>query len=153
VTSTADLWDEHPDAAVTCELQFRRFGGVAAFSGEIATVRSVEDNALVKQSVSGPGNGRVLVVDGGGSFRCALVGDKVAGLALENGWAGIVINGCVRDVEALGLLPLGVSALGSNPRPSGKSGAGEVDVPVTFGGVTFTPGATLYADADGILVL
>ena len=153
MTSTADLWDEHPDDAVTCELQFRRFGGVVAFSGEIATVRSLEDNVLVKQRVSTPGNGRVLVIDGGGSFRCALVGDKVAGLALANGWAGLVINGCVRDVEALGRLAIGISALGSNPRPSAKNGVGEVDVPVTFGGATFTPGATLYADADGVLVL
>jgi regulator of ribonuclease activity A len=153
MTPTADLWDEHPDDAVTCELQFRRFGGVAAFSGEIATVRSLEDNVLVKQRVSTPGNGRVLVVDGGGSFRCALVGDNVAGLALESGWAGLVINGCVRDVEALGRLAIGISALGSNPRPSGKNGVGEVDVPVTFGGAIFTPGAILYADADGILVL
>lgn len=153
VTSTADLWDDHPDDAVTCELQFRRFGGLAAFSGEISTVRSPEDNVLIKRCVSSPGNGRVLVVDGGGSFRCALVGDNVAGLALENGWSGIVINGCVRDVEALSRLPIGVSALGSNPRPSAKNGVGEVDVPVTFGGATFTPGARLYADPDGILVL
>ena len=95
----------------------------------------------------------MLVVDGGGSLRCALVGDNVAGLALENGWAGLVINGCVRDVEALAALAIGVKALGTNPRPSGKDGAGEVDVPVSFGGAIFTPGAMLYSDADGILVL
>jgi len=153
VTSTSDLWDAHADRAIVCELQLRQFGGVTAFSGEIATVRCLEDNVLVKQRVAEPGNGRVLVVDGGGSLRCALVGDNVAGLALENGWAGLVINGCVRDVEALGRLAIGVKALGSNPRPSGKVGTGELDVPVSFGGATFTPGATLHSDADGVLVL
>ena len=153
MTSTSDLWDAHSDEAIVCELQLRQFGGVTAFSGEIATVRCLEDNVLVKQRVAEPGNGRVLVVDGGGSLRCALVGDNVAGLALENGWAGLVINGCVRDVEALATLAIGIKALGSNPRPSGKDGAGELDVPVSFGGATFTPGATLYSDADGILVL
>ncbi|HEX7524850.1 MAG TPA: ribonuclease E activity regulator RraA [Gaiellaceae bacterium] len=153
MTSTSDLWDAHADTAIVCELQLRQFGGVAAFSGEIATVRCLEDNILVKQRVGEPGNGRVLVVDGGGSLRCALVGDNVAGLALENGWTGLVINGCVRDVEALGTLAIGIKALGSIPKPSGKDGAGELDVPVRFGGATFTPGATLYSDADGILVL
>ena len=153
MTSTSDLWDEHRDDAIVCELQFRQFGGVAAFSGPIATVHCHEDNVLVKQRVAEPGNGRVLVVDGGGSLRCALVGDNVAGVALANGWAGLVINGCVRDVEALALLPIGIKALGTNPRPSGKVGNGEVEVPVGFGGATFTPGAMLHSDADGILVL
>lgn len=153
MTSTSDLWDEHRDRAIVCELQLRQFGGVRAFSGTIATVRCLEDNVLLKQRVAEQGDGRVLVVDGGGSFRCALAGDNVAGLALENGWAGLVINGCVRDVVALGRLALGVKALGSNPRPSGKDGGGEVDVPVTFGGATFTPGTTLYSDDDGIVVV
>jgi regulator of ribonuclease activity A len=153
VTSTSDLWDAHSDAAIVCELQLRQFGGVAAFAGPIATVRCLEDNVLVRQRVGEPGSGRVLVVDGGGSFRCALVGDNIAGLALENGWAGLVINGCVRDVEALGRLEIGIKALGSIPRPSSKHGAGELDVPVTFGGATFVPGATLHSDADGILIL
>ena len=153
MTSTSDLWDAHGDSAIVCELQFRQFGGLAAFSGRMATVRCLEDNVLVKQRVSEPGDGRVLVVDGGGSLRCALAGDSVAGLALANGWAGLVINGCVRDVDALAALAIGVKALGSNPRPSGKDGAGELDVPVSFGGATFTPGALLYSDADGILVL
>jgi regulator of ribonuclease activity A len=103
--------------------------------------------------VTEPGHGRVLVVDGGGSRRVALVGDVIAGLACASGWAALVINGCVRDVEALGALDVGVVALGSNPRPSGKGGDGEVDVPVTFGEVTFRPGDTLYADADGVVVL
>jgi regulator of ribonuclease activity A len=153
LTSTSDLWDAHPDTAIVCELQLRQYGGVTAFSGEIATVRCFEDNVLVKQRAGEPGNGRVLVVDAGGSLRCALVGDNVAGLALENGWAGIVLNGCVRDVEELAGLAIGIKALGSNPRPSRKEGAGKLDVPVSFGGATFTPGAMLHSDADGILVL
>lgn len=153
MTSTSDLWDANPETAIVCELQFHQYGGVTAFSGEIATVRCFEDNVLVKQRAGEPGHGRVLVVDAGGSFRCALVGDNVAGLALENGWAGIVLNGCVRDVEELAGLALGIKALGSSPRPSLKEGAGELDVPVSFGGATFTPGATLHSDADGILVL
>lgn len=153
MTSTSDLWDAHRDTAVVCELQLRQYGGIHAFSGEIATVRCLEDNVLVRRRVGEPGNGRVLVVDGGGSFRCALLGGNVAGLALANGWAGLVINGCVRDVDALAGLAIGIKALGSNPRPSGKDGAGEIEVPVSFGGATFTPGAVLASDADGIVVL
>ena len=153
MTSTSDLWDAHSDTAIVCELQFRQFGGILAFAGEIATVRCLEDNVLLKQRVGEHGAGRVLVVDGGGSLRCALLGDNVAGLALENGWAGLVINGCVRDVDALAELAIGIKALGTNPRPSGKDGAGEVDVPVSFGGATFTPGDLLYSDADGIVII
>jgi regulator of ribonuclease activity A len=126
---------------------------VRAFSGPIATVRCLEDNVLVKQRVSEPGEGRVLVVDGGGSLRCALVGDNVAGLALRNGWAGLVLNCCVRDVEALAALEIGIKALGTNPRPSSKTGEGETDVPVSFGGAEFRPGDVLYSDDDGIVVL
>jgi regulator of ribonuclease activity A len=149
--STADLLDAHPDAAV-CELQLPSFGAVRAFSGPIATVRCFEDNVLVKQRASEPGEGRVLVVDGGGSFRCALVGDTVASLALANGWAGLVLHACVRDVAALRDLAVGIRALGSCPRPSGKGGEGELDVPVRFGNATFAPGAVLHADDDGIVV-
>lgn len=152
MSSTADLLDEHPEAQV-CAAPLRGFGGVRAFGGAIATVRCFEDNVLVKRRVSEPGDGRVLVVDGGGSLRVALVGDMVAGLALEHGWAGLVIHGCVRDSAALASLGLGVAALGTNPRASGKDGAGEIDVPVTFGGVTFTPGAYVAADDDGVVVL
>ena len=123
-----------------------------SFSGPIATVRCFEDNVIVKQRVAEPGDGRVLVVDGGGSFRCALVGDNVAGTALASGWAGLVLNACVRDVEALAGLQIGIKALGTCPRPSGKTGEGETDVAVTFGNATFTPGAMLHADDDGIVV-
>ena len=151
--STADLFDEHADRAAVCELQFRQFGRRRAFSGEISTIRCREDNVLVKQRLSGPGEGRVLVIDGGGSLRFALVGDVVAGDARDNGWSGLVINAAVRDVAALAELDLGIKALGSMPRPSGKTGRGEIDVPVTFGGVTFRPGAMLYSDDDGIVVI
>lgn len=153
MTSTCDVFDANAERALVCSLQLRDFGGVRSFSGPIATVRCYEDNVLVKQRAGEPGEGRVLVVDGGGSLGCALVGDNVAGLALASGWAGLVMNACVRDVDALGALELGVKALGTCPRPSTKTGAGEVDVPVTFGGVTFTPGDLLYADADGVVVV
>ncbi|HEY2936007.1 MAG TPA: ribonuclease E activity regulator RraA [Gaiellaceae bacterium] len=151
--ATADLLDEYGDRAAVCELRLRQFGGVRSFSGEISTVRCHEDNVLVKRQVSEPGNGRVLVVDGGGSVRVALLGDMMAGLARDNGWAGLVIHGAVRDVAALRKLELGIKALGSNPRPSGKAGFGEIDAPVAFGGVTFRPGATLCSDDDGIVVV
>jgi regulator of ribonuclease activity A len=153
MTSTSDLFDDNAEAAITCETQLRQFGGMRAFSGRIATVRCFEDNVLVKQRVSEPGEGRVLVVDGGGSLRCALVGDNVAGLALANGWAGLVLNACVRDVEALAKLTIGIKAIGTNPRPSSKTGEGEIDVAVSFGGAEFRPGDVLYSDEDGVLVL
>jgi regulator of ribonuclease activity A len=152
VTSTADLLDEHGERAAVCLLQFRAFGA-PAFSGRVATVRCPEDNVLLRRRLEEPGDGRALVVDGGGSFRCALLGDSLGRLALDSGWAGLVVNGCVRDSAALDVLGLGVKALGTNPRPSGKEGAGEVDVPVSFGAVTFEPGAMLYADEDGVVVL
>ncbi|MGN6798507.1 MAG: ribonuclease E activity regulator RraA [Gaiellaceae bacterium] len=150
--TTSDLFDAHPGAA-SCETQFRQCGRARNFSGPIATVRCYEDNVLLRRQVSAPGDGRVLVVDGGGSFGCALLGDTIAELAVSNGWSGMVVNGCVRDVVALAELPIGIKALGTNPRPSGKTGAGEVDVPVTFGGVEFVPGASLHADDDGVIVL
>lgn len=151
--STSDVYDEHRERAEVCELPLRDFGGVRAFSGPISTVRCFEDNVLLRQRLTEPGEGRVLVVDGGGSLRCALLGDNVATLARDNSWSGIVLNACVRDVEALGTLQVGVKALGSCPRPSGKTGAGELDVIVSFGGATFEPGAMLYADADGVVVV
>ncbi|MEV0625184.1 ribonuclease E activity regulator RraA [Nonomuraea wenchangensis] len=150
--STADLYDEHGDQLDSCHLQLRQYGGRRAFSGRIATVRCHEDNALLKSVLSEPGEGRVLVVDGGGSLRAALMGDVIAGIAVASGWAGVVINGAVRDVAALRDLDLGIKALGSNPRKSAKTGAGERDVPVTFGDAVFHPGAELFSDEDGILV-
>jgi regulator of ribonuclease activity A len=151
--STADLLDLHGDLAQVCELAFGRYGRRAEFEGTIGTVRCFEDNVLLKRRVSEPGQGRVLVVDGGGSRRVALLGDMIAGIAVDHGWAGLVIHGCVRDSAALAGLDLGIAAHGTNPRPSGKDGAGEVDVPVTFGGVTFEPGGRIACDADGIVVV
>lgn len=153
MTSTADLVDDYGDRVAVCGVELRQFGGVPSFAGEISTVRCYEDNMLVMRRVSEPGCGRVLVVDGGGSLRVALVGDVVAGLARRNGWVGIIVHGAVRDVATLSRIVLGVKALGSTPRPSGKAGAGEVDVPVTFGGVTFRPGEMLVSDDDGIVAL
>ncbi|MEU1724969.1 ribonuclease E activity regulator RraA [Actinomadura sp. ATCC 39365] len=150
--NTADLYDERGDELDSCDLQLRQYGGRRAFHGTIATVRCHQDNALLKEVLSEPGAGRVLVVDGGGSLHAALMGDMIAGAAVAAGWAGVVIHGAVRDVTALRELDLGVKALGSNPRKSGKTGAGERDVPVTFGGVTFSPGAELFSDDDGILI-
>jgi regulator of ribonuclease activity A len=152
VPSTSDVLDEHGPGAAVCLIQFRSFGA-PSFSGPVATVRCFEDNVLVRQRATEPGEGRVLVVDGGGSMEYALLGDNIASLAQDAGWAGIVLNACVRDTVALDELGLGVKALGSNPRPSRKEGAGEVEVPVIFGGVTFIPGAPLYADEDGVVVL
>jgi regulator of ribonuclease activity A len=150
--STADLYDEHGEALQSCDLQFRQFGGRAAFSGAAVTVRCFQDNALLKSVLSEPGSGRVLVVDGGGSLHTALIGDLIAGLGVTNGWAGVIINGAVRDVAALRTLDIGVKALGSNPRKSGKTGSGERDVPVSFGGVTIRPGDLVTSDDDGIVV-
>jgi len=153
VRSTADLADEHGDAVRSCETQFRSFGGRRAFEGRISTVRCFEDNAMLRSVLEQPGEGRVLVVDGGASLRVALLGDRIAGLAATTGWEGIVINGAVRDVAALAMLDIGVKALGSNPRRSSKTGAGGTDVGVTFGDITFAPGEHLVADDDGIVVL
>jgi regulator of ribonuclease activity A len=150
--ATADLIDQHGDSLQSCDLQFRQFGGRKRFSGGVRTVRCHQDSVLIRHVLSELGEGQVLVVDGGGSLHTSLVGDVVAGLAQSNGWAGLVINGAVRDVVALGELDIGCKALGSNPRKSGKAGAGEVDVPVSFGGVRFEPGAQLYSDEDGIVV-
>jgi regulator of ribonuclease activity A len=150
---TADLVDEHGETLQSCDLQLRQFGRRRRFHGPIRTVSCFEDNALVKKVLSEPGNGAVLVVDGGGSLHTALVGDLIAGLAQDNGWAGLVVNGVVRDTEALAGLDLGIKALGSNPRKSAKLAAGQVDVAVSFGGVTFRPGEHLYSDEDGVVVV
>lgn len=150
--ATADLADEYGDNVRSCDLQFGQFGAQSAFTGAIRTVACHHDNALVRSVLNGPGEGQVLVVDGRGSLHTALMGDLIAAAAVKNGWVGVVINGPVRDVTTLRTLPLGIKALGSNPRKSAKLGSGEVDTPVTFGGVTFTPGEILTSDDDGIVV-
>ncbi|MGQ5262858.1 ribonuclease E activity regulator RraA [Micromonospora sp. ZYX-F-536] len=152
-TPTADLYDRYMDELGSCDTQLRQFGRVHTFGGPAVTVRCFEDNALLKLVVSAPGEGQVLVVDGGGSVDTALMGDVIAGMAAENGWAGVVINGAVRDVAALRALPMGIKALGANPRKSAKTGAGERNVPVAFGNCTFEPGAQVHSDDDGIVVL
>ncbi|MEV2191121.1 ribonuclease E activity regulator RraA [Streptomyces phaeochromogenes] len=149
---TADLYDEHGDDLQSCTTQFRLFGARTSFEGVVTTVRCHEDNVVLKATLGEPGEGRVLVVDGGGSLAAALMGDLIADLGASNGWEGVVINGAVRDVEALSKINFGMKALGSNPRKSRKEGVGDRDVEVSFGGVTFTPGCHLYSDADGILV-
>lgn len=149
---TADLVDEHGDGIGSCDTQFVQYGGRAAFRGVAVTVSCFEDNALLKSVLGEPGEGRVLVVDGGGSVHRALMGDVIAGLAVANGWAGVV-NGAVRDVAALRELPIGVKALGSNPRKSTKTGAGERDVVLRLGGCEFRPGDVVVSDEDGIVVI
>jgi regulator of ribonuclease activity A len=150
--STADLVDAHSDVVRSCAAQLRQFGGRLRFHGPIRTVKTFEDNALVKQTLSAAGDGAVLVIDGDASLRCALVGDLIAGLGHKNGWAGLVVWGAVRDTVALRTLDFGIKALGSNPWRSAKQGTGQLDVLVSFGGVDFRPGDWLYSDEDGILV-
>ncbi|OBF74300.1 ribonuclease [Mycobacterium sp. 852002-51613_SCH5001154] len=150
---TADLVDDIGPDVRSCDVQFRQFGGRAQFAGPISTVRCFEDNALLKSVLSQPSAGGILVIDGGGSLHAALVGDVIAELARSNGWAGIVVNGAVRDAAALRGLDIGIKALGTNPRKSTKSGAGERDVEVTLGGVRFVPGEIAYCDDDGIVVV
>ncbi len=150
--ATSDLFDAHGEIVQVVELPFRMYGGLPHFHGEVVTVKCHEDNSRVKELLSCEGRGKVLVVDGGGSLRCALIGDVIAGSAVENGWHGVIIHGAVRDVAALGQMKLGVAALGSTPRKSVRRGDGQVGANVMFGGVSFAPGCYVYADLDGILV-
>lgn len=150
-STTADLMDTSGGSLHSCETQFRQFGGRDQFEGRIRTVRCDGDTVLVKQVLAGPGEGQVLVIDGGGSLYCALMGDRTAAMAASNGWAGLVVHGAVRDVEALRAVPIGIKALGTNPRKPKQEGTGEIDCEVTFGGVTFRPGAMLWSDADGLV--
>ncbi|WP_104046026.1 ribonuclease E activity regulator RraA [Arthrobacter sp. ZGTC412] len=150
--NTADLYDERGEDIQSLAIQFQSLGGRTHFSGPARTVRCFEDNALLKSVVSTPGEGAILVVDGGGSLSRALMGDMIAEIAVSNGWSGVIINGAIRDREAISGLPLGVKALGSNPRKSTKTGAGESDVELTLDGVTIRPGALVYCDPDGVLV-
>lgn len=148
--AVTDLSDAHGERLALLEPLFRDYGGRCAFSGPVVTLKLFEDNSLVRESLGEAGEGRVLVVDGGGSLRCALLGDLLGELAVNNGWAGILVYGCVRDSARLGEMALGVRALNTHPRKSVKKGQGERDVPVSFAGVTIRPGDWLYADADGI---
>ena len=147
-----ELCDQFPELVQVVEPMFGNFGGRENFGGEIVTLKAFEDNSLVREQVALPGEGKVLVVDGGGSLRRAMLGDMLAEKAAKNGWAGIIINGCIRDVNAIGDLDLGVQALGVHPMKTEKRGLGDLNVAVTFGGVTFTPGEYVYADNNGVLV-
>ncbi|WP_292057302.1 ribonuclease E activity regulator RraA [Brevundimonas sp. UBA5936] len=150
--ATADLCDAHPEAVKVCQVSFRSFGQVAAFHGPIRTLSVLDDNALVRQTLERPGQGAVLVVNGGGSLKRALVGDNLAKQAIDNGWAGIVVHGAVRDVSVINTMNVGVKALGTIPLRAERDAIGEIDIPTAFGGVIFTPGDWLYADADGLIL-
>ncbi|MDP7738030.1 ribonuclease E activity regulator RraA [Mycobacterium paragordonae] len=150
---TADLVDDIGPEVRSCDLQFRQFGARTQFAGPISTVRCFQDNALLKSILSEPGDGGVLVIDGGGSLHTALVGDLIAELARSNGWAGLIVNGAVRDAAALRGIDIGIKALGTNPRKSTKTGAGDRGVEIALGGVTFVPGEVAYSDDDGVVVV
>ncbi len=149
--STPDLSDAAPEARVI-ELPWCNYGGHRRFAGPAVTIKCHEDNSLVKQCVGEPGEGRVIVVDGGGSRRRALLGDMLAEQAAANGWSGLVINGVIRDVDEIGATPLGVQALGTCPVKTEKLGVGQRDIPLHFGGVDIYPGDYVYADNNGVLV-
>ncbi|MCF9004619.1 ribonuclease activity regulator protein RraA [Pseudomonas syringae] len=149
---TPDLCDAYPDLIQVVEPMFSNFGGRDSFGGQIVTLKCFEDNSKVREQVELDGKGKVLVVDGGGSLRCALLGDMLADKAAKNGWEGMLIYGCVRDVDVIAQTDLGVQALASHPKKTEKRGIGELNVPVTFGGVTFRPGEYLYADNNGVVI-
>lgn len=150
--ATTDLSDANADSVAHVDPIFFDYGGETSFHGPITTLKVFEDNALVRSTVERPGEGRVLVVDGGGSMRCALFGGNLAQLAATNGWVGVLVFGCVRDRDELEAEKVGIKAIGHHPRKSIKKGLGDADLPVTFGGVTFTPGTWLYADRDGVII-
>ena len=151
--ATADLVDDIGPDVRSCDLQLAQYGARSQFAGPVTTVRCFQDNALLKSVLSERGDGGVLVIDGNGSLHTALVGDLIAELGRSNGWAGLIINGAVRDAATLRTMDIGIKALGTNPRKSGKTGDGERDVVVEFGGVAFTPGEIAYCDDDGIVVV
>ena len=149
---TPDLCDQYPDLVRVLEPMLRSYGGRKQFSGAIVTVKCFEDNSCVKQLVGTQGEDRVLVVDGGGSMRRACLGDMLAEKASSNGWSGIIIYGCIRDVDEIMATDIGVQALGVHPVKTEKKDIGEINIPVTFGGLTFVPGEYLYADNNGVVV-
>ena len=149
---TADLYDEHGEALRVMAPLFRDYGGKLSFSGPARTLKVHEDNSLVRSTLETPGGGAVLVVDGGGSTRCALVGDNLAQLGADNDWAGIIVYGCIRDADPISNIDIGVKAMATNPRKSVKKGAGDADIEVRFADVSVKPGDYIYADRDGIVV-
>lgn len=149
---TADLFDAHPDLLSVCETQFRSFGKLLEFSGPISTLLTFEDHTPVLEALKTPGLGRVLVVDGQGSLRVGLMGDRLAGFAVESGWVGVIINGVIRDSVGIDDLPIGVRALGTTARRGSMATLGKRDVPISFGAVTFAPGNWIYADCDCVVI-
>lgn len=150
--ATADLYDQHGETLQIAAPLFRDYGGDVEFEGAVVTLKVFEDNSLVRSTLEEAGDGRVLVVDGGGSLRCALVGDMLAELGRKNGWAGIVVYGCVRDAETMANMSIGIKALATNPRKSVKKGEGARDVTLRFAELVVEPGQYLYADRDGIVI-
>ena len=146
-----DLCDDNPDLVRVVSPMFRNFGGKRSFGGAITTIKCHEDNSLVAEAVSEVGSDRVLVVDGGGSLRCGLLGDNLALEASKNSWAGIIVYGCVRDVDVLATIDLGIQAINANPLKSIKRGVGIRDEIVLIGGVNFVPGEFVYADNNGVI--
>jgi regulator of ribonuclease activity A len=149
---TADLCDRYSDELEVCEPLFRDYGGRRAFGGAIATIKCFEDNSRVRELVAEAGAGRVLVIDAGGSMRRAVLGDLLAQKAVDSGWSGVLIYGCLRDAAAIAQMPLGVKAIATCPLKTDKRNEGQRDLPVRFAGATFRPGAFVYADEDGIVV-
>lgn len=149
--STADLYDAHPDMVRVCETQFLNYGGLTSFCGPCATLTTFEDHTPVLLALETPGLGRILVVDGQGSLRIGLMGDRLAGIAIENGWCGVILNGVIRDTSGIKEMALGVKALGATARKGWQTTSGTPGLPVHFGGVTFSPGDWVYADADCVV--
>ena len=155
---TCDLLDDHPEhdfQVVSPSIDgkfFKSYGAIKSFGGQVVTVKCFEDNSRDKELLATDGQGKVLVVDGGASMRCALMGDMIAESAVNNHWSGVIIYGCVRDVDAIAELDLGVHALAAIPQKSNRKGLGEVDISLSFGGVTVQSGDYVYADNNGIII-
>jgi len=150
--TTADLYDKYGDDLKVALPIFKDYGAKRIFHGPISTVKAHEDNSLVRTALEEPGEGRILIVDGDESLRCAMLGDMLAKLGMENGWSGIIVFGCIRDADVIATIDIGVKALNTNPRKSLKQGLGDRDIPVSFAGITFNVGEYVYADTDGVIV-
>ncbi len=151
--STTDLCDAHGEVLQIAAPNFGNYGGKRHFAGTIATAKVLDDNVIVRAMLEQPGEGRVLIVDGGGSTRCALMGDMIANLAHKNGWSGVILNAAIRDVDALSKIEIGIRALAAHPKKSAKQGTGESNVVVQFAGVHFNPGDWVVCDTDGIVIV
>ena len=150
--TTADLYDKYGDDLKVALPIFKDYGAKRIFHGPISTVKAYEDNSLVRTALEEPGEGRILIIDGDESLRCAMLGDMLAKLGMENGWSGIIVFGCIRDADVIATIDIGVKALNTNPRKSLKRGLGDRDIPVSFASITFNVGEYVYADTDGVIV-